>query len=296
MSNPHKFRLGIQQAQRLTLPPECEYFGEEQGYPFWHVLVDDELVSTIVQPFESSDIFVELFGNPIQHIWGDGNGMVSVRLISNYILWTRPIGLERYNLSIVPDPASWSAIKRDHIYLFDAGDYVSLVNQQPKTAPLTQIQKTSRQIYKKYEEHYYEALNTTVHKSLPPLLTANDLRELIVLETGRVFLKLPITEQDCKKSINISNAGNRLSETLIDAINSYSAVQTVEAPHKWITFQIIYNSSKSNNGPCILHVGRTAQGNIAVLFKTNPCFPIWLTGSEFDTVFDNEEAVKRLSP
>src|SRR5258708_3117217 len=83
---PHKIH-----PSHLGMVLNERYYGPPEGYTFWRIHIDDELLTDYAQPFLANDPTIELFGNIAVPFWGDGKGYVSVRRIGKYIIWCEPL-------------------------------------------------------------------------------------------------------------------------------------------------------------------------------------------------------------
>ena len=168
---------------RLTLASNTvkrsgiDYFGPENGYTFWKVSIDEEVVSEIAQPFSSTDFAIELNGNTYVPIWGDGDGLVSVRSVSDkLILWCRPIitSLEYFlHKAALPD---------ERFFVFDFEQYSEAIKQiastiQDEVGGDLNFSHTNQA--QKINAFRYFANKTGQPTRLPPPLSKEDLGYLL---------------------------------------------------------------------------------------------------------------------
>jgi len=270
----------------VKLPNKCDYYGPEEGYPFWLVTLDENVLSTTCMPFASHDFIIEVYGSMENTYWGDGNGMVSVRAIGDYILWCRPFTSYLDEIDQAETRLQWSALNKHTYYFFDKFEYLKTVTSFYERYDKPTNHKINRESLSARLPKHLEDTQLTEIPVAPPKLHPIELRELLseLLVNRAESYRFPQSSKNC--------SGEKLKAKLVKAIINSPTVEIVIPPKKWIEYRLTYHFSK--DGPCIFRVGYTDQQRIAIQFVSNPGFPLWLCGTEFDIAFQDEDILRSL--
>jgi len=249
-------------------PVPCEHYGESRDYKFWNVQIDDIDISSICQPFNATDPIIEMYGSPVNNVWGDGDGMISVRSIGDYVIWAKPVD----SLGLPPH-LMWSAVDSNTFYLFDKYSYITEVeksfNREQKISSYNFFNREAIDIYSKI------ILGQIVRTNYPPDLTGYELRQYLspLLSPKNVSFRLPVSGADCTGAV--------LSEAIKQWLSNIYTIQVSPPPSEYLEFKILYNFP--TNGPTVVKIGYTGN-HLCIFFESNPRFPLWLYAPEYNHI------------
>lgn len=247
-----------------------EYYGLQ--YPFecilWRVFVDDECISENALPFLSSDEFIELSANKCVPYFGDGGQYVTARLFEDKVFWFG------FNLRM-PFDFEYVPLSVNAIRMFDAVQYKQMIDQINAASAEREHVKEAKPTFLRSLLDYLFGTPVVETKVKPtpqpiPILTRKEIQAILIDLFPR-DLDLPLYRVP---ELAVDRRGARLFRTVWDAINT-GKVQISDPPP--ITIEVHIGLDTRDFSESVWRVGKLGD-NVAILFVSEPHFPLWLTG------------------